>query len=132
MFEPSGFGKYLKLKRKAVGCTQDGLAAAIGKTGQYICNIEKGKNNAPPNIADIEAMISKLRLSGEDAIEFRRLAAADRNQLTSEQMAYLLKHKSLLSLIDYGVQNEVTDSCWDSIFEMLPNASRVLNGGDNG
>ena len=40
---------FLKAQRKAAGLTQDDVAAAINKTGQYISNIEKGKNNAPPN-----------------------------------------------------------------------------------
>ena len=51
------------------------LAAAIGKTGQYISNIEKGKNNAPPKDTDIDALIQKLELDSEDAKEFRVKAA---------------------------------------------------------
>ena len=48
MNEPSDFGKYLKEKRLSIGINQTQLAAYINKTGQYISNIEKGKNNAPP------------------------------------------------------------------------------------
>lgn len=47
MIEPSEFGLFLKEKRKAAHLTQDDLAAAINRSGQYISNIEKGKNNAP-------------------------------------------------------------------------------------
>lgn len=63
MIEPSEFGLFLKEKRKAAHLTQDDLAAVINKSGQYISNIEKGKNNAPPDPSDIEAIIQKLGLS---------------------------------------------------------------------
>ena len=67
MIEPSDFGLFLKEKRKSAHLTQDELAAAINKSGQYISNIEKGKNNAPPNPSDIEALIKKLGLSNDEA-----------------------------------------------------------------
>ncbi len=121
MIEPTEFGMFLKTKRKAAGLTQDDVAAAINKTGQYISNIEKGKNNAPPNSADIEAIIHALGLDDDEAKECRRLAAADRNQLSSEQMAYLLKHKTLLALIDFGVENEIKDSRWKDVFSIISN-----------
>lgn len=121
MTEPTAFGKLLKAKRKAAALTQDDVAAAINKTGQYISNIEKGKNNAPPNSVDIEALISILDLDDVEAKEFRRLAAADRNQLSNEQMAYLLKHKTLLALIDFGVENEINDSRWKDVFSIISN-----------
>ena len=119
MIEPTEFGVFLKTKRKIADLTQDDVAAAINKTGQYISNIEKGKNNAPPNSADIEAIIRALALDDAEAKEFRRLAAADRNQLSHEQMAYLLKHKTLLALIDFGVENEIKDSRWKDVFPII-------------
>lgn len=125
MIEPTGFGMFLKAKRKAARLTQNDVAVAINKTSQYISNIEKGKNNAPPNIADIEAIIRALGLDDAEAKECRRLAAADRNQLSSEQMAYLLKHKTLLALIDFGVENEITDSSWKDVFSFFSNGDSL-------
>ena len=61
MVKPSDFGLFLKEKRKAAHLTQDDLASAINKSGQYISNIEKGKNNAPPNPSDIEALIRSVQ-----------------------------------------------------------------------
>lgn len=121
MIKPTEFGEFLRAKRKTAGLTQDDVAAAINKTGQYISNIEKGKNNAPPNNADIEALIRTLNLNNVEAKECRRLAAADRNQLSNEQMAYLLKHKTLLALIDFGVKNEIEDSLWKDVFSIISN-----------
>ncbi len=123
MIEPTEFGKYLKEKRKAASLKQDELAAAINKTGQYISNIEKGKNSAPPHISDIEALINKLKLNSSEASEFRRLAAADRNQLSGVQMAYLLSHKSLLALIDYGVSHGIEESRWEELLLTFSNSS---------
>lgn len=125
MIEPTEFGKLLKEKRKAAGLTQDDVAAAINKTAQYISNIEKGKNNAPPNATDIEALIHILHLDDSESKDFRRFAAADRNRLSSEQMAYLLKHKTLLALIDFGVENKIKDSRWKDVFSIISNSDNL-------
>ena len=112
MIEPSDFGLFLKEKRKAAHLTQGDLAAAINKSGQYISNIEKGKNNAPPDPSDIEALIQKLGLSDKEASLFKEKASADRGRLPNEQMDYLLKHRKLLDLINYGLENNVNDKRW--------------------
>jgi transcriptional regulator with XRE-family HTH domain len=112
LIEPSDFGLFLKDRRKAAHLTQGDLAAVINKSGQYISNIEKGKNNAPPDPSDIEALIQKLGLSDKDASLFKEKASADRGRLPNEQMDYLLKHRKLLDLIDYGLENNVNDKRW--------------------
>lgn len=112
MIEPSEFGLFLKEKRKAAHLTQDDLAAVINKSGQYISNIEKGKNNAPPDPSDIEAIIQKLGLSDREASIFKEKASADRGRLPNEQMDYLMKHRKLLDLINYGLENNVNDKRW--------------------
>ena len=112
MIEPSEFGLFLKEKRKAAHLTQDDLAAVINKSGQYISNIEKGKNNAPPDPSDIEALIQKLGLSDKEASLFKEKASADRGRLPNEQMDYLLKHRKLIDLINYGLENNVNDKRW--------------------
>ncbi len=112
MIEPSGFGLFLKEKRKAAQLTQDELASAINKSGQYISNIEKGKNNAPPNPSDIEALIKRLGLSNDEANLFKEKASADRGRLPNEQMDYLMKHRKLIDLINYGLENNINDKRW--------------------
>lgn len=112
MIEPSGFGLFLKEKRKAAQLTQDELASAINKSGQYISNIEKGKNNAPPNPSDIEALIKRLGLSNDEANLFKEKASADRGRLPNEQMDYLMKHRKLIDLINYGLENNINDKHW--------------------
>ena len=105
MIEPSDFGLFLKEKRKAAHLTQGDLAAVINKSGQYISNIEKGKNNAPPDPSDIEALIQKLGLSDKEASLFK-------GRLPNEQMDYLLKHRKLIDLINYGLENNLNDKRW--------------------
>lgn len=112
LIEPSEFGLFLKEKRKSAHLTQDDLAAVINKSGQYISNIEKGKNNAPPDPSDIEALIQKLGLSDREASIFKEKASADRGRLPNEQMDYLMKHRKLLDLINYGLENNVNDKRW--------------------
>ena len=112
LIEPSDFGLFLKEKRKAAHLTQGDLAAIINKSVQYISNIEKGKNNAPPDPSDIEALIQKLGLSDKEASLFKEKASADRGRLPNEQMDYLLKHRKLIDLINYGLENNVNDKRW--------------------
>lgn len=112
MIEPSEFGLFLKEKRKAAHLTQDDLASVINKSGQYISNIEKGKNNAPPDPSDIESLLQKLGLSDREASLFKEKASADRGRLPNEQMDYLMKHRKLLDLINYGLENNVNDKRW--------------------
>lgn len=112
MIEPSDFGLFLKEKRKAAHLTQDDLATVINKSGQYISNIEKGKNNAPPDPSDIEALIQRLGLSDKEASLFKEKASADRGRLPNEQMDYLMKHRKLLDLVNYGLENNINDKRW--------------------
>ena len=119
MINPTEFGVFLKRKRNESKLTQDELAASIGKTGQYICNIEKGKNSAPPQSSDIEALIRTLELGDQDAIIFRRLAAADRNQLSGSLMVYLSNHKTLLEILEYGALHQVPESYWKYVLKLL-------------
>lgn len=119
LIEPSKFGLFLKEKRKAAHLTQDDLAAVINKSGQYISNIEKGKNNAPPDPSDIEALIQKLGLSDREASIFKEKASADRGRLPNEQMDYLMKHRKLLDLINYGLENNVNDKRWTEMLTAI-------------
>ena len=119
MIEPSDFGRFLKESRKAAHLTQDELAAAINKSGQYISNIEKGKNNAPPNPSDIEALIKKLGLSNDEANLFKAKASADRGHLPNDQMEYLMKHRKLLELINYGLENNINDRRWAELLSAV-------------
>ena len=119
MIEPSDFGLFLKEKRKAAHLTQGDLAAVINKSGQYISNIEKGKNNAPPDPSDIEALIQKLGLSDKEASLFKEKASADRGRLPNEQMDYLLKHRKLIDLINYGLENNINDKRWAEILTAI-------------
>lgn len=112
MIEPSDFGVFLKEKRKDAHLTQGDLASAINKSGQYISNIEKGKNSAPPNPLDIEALIKRLGLSNDEATLFKEKASADRGRLPNEQMDYLMNHRKLIDLINYGMENNINDRRW--------------------
>ena len=115
----SEFGIFLKQKRQEANLNQEELAAAIGKTSQYISNIEKGKNNSPAKEADIEALILKLELQAEDAREFRAKAAADRQQLPKPQMRYILSHPALLRLLCYAEEHSIDDDHWDRLLSSL-------------
>ena len=119
MTEPTAFGLCLKEKRKKYKLNQSQVADAIGKTSQYISNIEKGKNNAPPDDFSLEKLIRVLTLNDDEAKEFRAKAAADRNRLPKTQMEYLRKNKSLIELIEYGETHKITNDKWTKVLETI-------------
>lgn len=117
MYIPTPFGVMLKKMRENAKLSQGELAAELHKTAQYISNIEKGKNNSPPDDNDIILLIKKLNLSGEDAEKFRLLAYADRGMLPPEMFRYVSDRPALLGLISYAVNNSVSEEYWSFVLE---------------
>ena len=128
MFVPTAFGIMLKQFREDAKLSQGELAEELGKTAQYISNIEKGKNNSPPDDDDLQRLIKKLGLAGEDAAKFRLLAYADRGMLPPEMFAYVSESPSLLGLIRFAMNNLLPEDFWGS---MLQNINNQKRGNDN-
>lgn len=119
MYAPTPFGVMLKESREAAQLSQFELSVELGKTAQYISNIEKGKNNSPPNDTDLQKLIKKLALSADDAEKFRFLAYADRGMLPPEMFKYVFDSPSLISLIVNAVKNDISDDFWsDTLIKM--------------
>ena len=110
------FGPLLQTLRRRAGVSQLQLADAIGKTAQYISNIEKGKNNAPPDPGALDAMIAALQLSPAEAREFRLCAFADRGMLPPELFEYLKACPPLLDLLWDGMQRGLAADDWEKIY----------------
>ena len=117
MFVPTPFGVMLKESRESAKLSQGELAAELNKTAQYISNIEKGKNNSPPDDEDLKRLISKLGLNSDDADKFRLLAYADRGMLPPEMFSYLFECPSLIGLIKYAVRNKISPDYWKKLLE---------------
>ena len=117
MYMPTPFGVMLKQSRENAKLSQGELAAELHKTAQYISNIEKGKNNSPPDDKDLLLLIKKLSLSCEDAEKFRLLAYADRGMLPPEMFSYVLNRPALIGLLNYAVSNGVSEEYWNFVFE---------------
>ncbi len=114
---PTPFGVMLKETRENARLSQGELAAELNKTAQYISNIEKGKNNSPPDDEDLKRLISKLGLIGDDADKFRLLAYADRGMLPPEMFRYLFECPYLLGLIKYALNNKISPDYWKNLLE---------------
>ncbi len=117
MYIPTPFGIMLKQARENAKLSQGELADELHKTAQYISNIEKGKNNSPPDDDALYILINKLNLSGEEAEKFRLLAYADRGMLPPEMFRYLSDRPALLGLISYAVNNCVSEEYWSYVLE---------------
>ncbi len=119
MFIPTPFGIMLKESRETVKLSQGELSAELGKTAQYISNIEKGKNNSPPDDSDLQKLIKKLCLDGDDAMKFRLLAYADRGMLPPEMFRYVLESPALIGLINYAMSNNISEDYWGFMLHNL-------------
>ncbi len=119
MFVPSPFGIMLKSTREDAGISQGELADVLGKTAQYISNIEKGKNNSPPDDADLQKLIHRLSLDESDAEKFRLLAYADRGMLPPEMFAYISQSPALLGIIKIAMNDQLPENFWDSLLQNI-------------
>ena len=119
MFTPTPFGIMLKQVREAARLSQGELDFELGKTAQYISNIEKGKNNSPPDDADLQTLIRKLSLSGNDAEHFRLLAYADRGMLPPEMFRYVFDRPALINLINHAMNNGVSEDYWSCVLQNI-------------
>lgn len=115
MYAPTPFGIMLKETREAAKLSQGELADSLGKTAQYISNIEKGKNNSPPDDAALLQLIEKLSLSDSDAAKFRLLAYADRGMLPPEMFRYISDSPLLIKLINYAMNQQLSEDFWKKI-----------------
>ncbi len=118
------FGEFLHQKRAEAEITQNQLAAAIGKSGMYISNIEKGKNPSPPNRVDLDSLANALKLDFSEKLLFYELAAADRGTLPQEIINYINKCCSLKSLIHVGMNQQYSEEFWQKLL-------RQFSGGNN-
>lgn len=125
MYAPTPFGIMLKQTRENAKLSQGELAEELGKTAQYISNIEKGKNNSPPDDDDLQRLIKKLGLMNDDAAKFRLLAYADRGMLPPEMFRYVSESPALIGLITYAMSNQVPEDYWGC---MLQNINRQQKG----
>lgn len=125
MYSPSPFGVMLRQVRESANLSQGELALELNKTAQYISNIEKGKNNSPPDDCDLQKLINKLSLSAADAERFRLLAYADRGMLPPEMFHYVFDSPSLLGLIRYAMLSETPQEYWQGVLDSLSNNRKV-------
>lgn len=115
MYSPTLFGTMLKQLREEAGMSQGELADELGKTAQYISNIEKGKNNSPPDDASVVKLSRKLGLDGEDAERFRLFAYADRGMLPPELFNYIFERPALIALIRRAMAQGIDENAWAAL-----------------
>lgn len=119
MYAPTPFGIMLKETRENAHLSQGELADELGKTAQYISNIEKGKNNSPPDDSALLVLIKKLALADDDAKKFRLLAYADRGMLPPEMFRYVSDSPALIGLINFAMNNQISEDYWGDILQKI-------------
>ncbi len=119
MYAPTPFGIMLKETRENAHLSQGELADELGKTAQYISNIEKGKNNSPPDDSALLVLIKKLSLAEDDAKKFRLLAYADRGMLPPEMFRYVSDSPALIGLINFAMNNQIPEDYWGDILQKI-------------
>ncbi len=115
MYTPTPFGVMLKELREEAGMSQGELADALNKTAQYISNIEKGKNNSPPDDISIVTLCKKLSLDDDSAEKLRLFAYADRGMLPPEMFNYIFERPALIKLLRRAADTGIDESFWANL-----------------
>ncbi|MBO5171226.1 MAG: helix-turn-helix transcriptional regulator [Oscillospiraceae bacterium] len=82
------FGTYLRSLRESRNLRQADLAAEIGVSPVYVCDIEKG-HRYPPDIQKIRAWATQMSLSPEEITQLYDLVGEARNSAPPDILEYL-------------------------------------------
>lgn len=124
MFAPTPFGVMLKESRENAKLSQFDLASGLGKTAQYISNIEKGKTTPLPTtmryLSSFPCSVSKAVMpKNSDSL------LMPTEECSPELFRYVFECPPLVGLINFAVSNSIPNDYWDSVFNGLLNERKA-------
>lgn len=90
------FGEALKEARKSKKMTQKDLAALLGKTGNSVCEWEKGRSS--PSAEDLEKICQILNVSASSLIGGRKPGLNEEEQRLLAQFRFMTREQKDLIL----------------------------------
>lgn len=113
------FGKFIETRRKALGITLRGLAAALGIVPAFMSDIEKG-HRYPPNKEKLDLMAATLKLSEEDTHKMFDLAAGERENTVSPDLPeYIMGNDKVRVALRLARDSDNSDAVWQKVIDML-------------
>lgn len=113
------FGKFIEEKRKAMGLTLRGLAAALDIAPAFMSDIEKG-HRYPPQKEKLYEMAKILKLSEEDTDTMFDLAAGERdNGIAPDLPEYIMGNQAARTALRMARDKGSSEAVWQKIIDML-------------
>ena len=113
------FGKFVEVRRKALGKTLRGLAAELGIAPAFMSDIEKG-HRYPPAREKLEELAKLLQLSQEDTDKMFDLAAGERKNGISPDLPEYIKGSPKARTAPRMARDKGADEkVWQKVIDML-------------
>jgi transcriptional regulator with XRE-family HTH domain len=118
--EVNAFGRFLKKLRESRDppMSQEILGELVGRTKMTISLVENGKND-PPKEELLEMFIRALKLTYEEEIMFRDLAAIARGIVPSDIAEYFFSNQSLRNAIRIAKEKNMSDADWERLIRRV-------------
>lgn len=107
------FGKYLREVRtsRKPSISQETLGNAVGRSKMTICQFEQGKT-APPKGKLLDAILSALSATEDEARELRFLAASQRGSIPDDIYDYFFSSSLIYSVIKTAKEAGADEIIW--------------------
>ena len=113
------FGKFVEVRRKALGKTLRGLAAELGIAPAFMSDIEKG-HRYPPAREKLEELAKLLQLSQEDTDKMFDLAAGERkNGISPDLHEYIMGSPKARTALRMARDKGADEKVWQKVIDML-------------
>lgn len=113
------FGKFVEVRRKALGKTLRGLAAELGIAPAFMSDIEKG-HRYPPVREKLEELAKLLQLSQEDTDKMFDLAAGERkNGISPDLPEYIMGSPKARTALRMARDKGADEKVWQKVIDML-------------
>ncbi len=121
------FGKFIEDRRKSLGLTLRGLAAALEIAPAFMSDIEKG-HRYPPAKEKLYQLAEVLKLSVEDRDKMFDLAAREReNAVSSDLSDYIMSNDKVRVALRLARDSGAEEKEWQKIIEMLEKENKGEN-----
>ncbi len=112
------FGKFIEVKRKALGKTLRGLASDLGIAPAYMSDIEKGRRYPPEK--KLNEIAKLLKLSDKEKNTMLDLAALERKNTVSYDLPTYIMEKELVRVaLRRARDGELSDEGWKEVIELI-------------
>jgi transcriptional regulator with XRE-family HTH domain len=120
------FGRFLTEKRISRDITLRGLAAELGVSAVYICDVEKDRKTAPRQ-EYLEKIAELLHLSAEEQNEMYDLAATTQvrgKAISPDLPDYIMEKDVVRTALRTAKQYNIEDDEWLEFIEKIKKRSR--------